>query len=110
MLPLRIAALFHDVGKPEMHYTDKDGVNHYPNHWMLAQVAFHKYKQFFMLSKEEIRLISNLIYDHDKPLVKNNFSFGSCKVCKKSFGAFCESIKSANFSSKLFNLSIFLGA
>ena len=73
MLPLRIAALFHDVGKPEMHYTDKDGVNHYPNHWMLAQVAFHKYKQFFTLSKEETRLISNLIYDHDKPLVKNNF-------------------------------------
>ena len=69
----RVAALFHDVGKPEMHYTDKDGVNHYPNHWMLAQVTFHKYKQFFTLSKEETRLISDLIYDHDKPLVKNNF-------------------------------------
>ena len=73
ILPLRIAALFHDVGKPDMCVTDDKGINHYPNHWMMSQVTFHKYKSLFDISKKDIKLISNLIYYHDRPLVNNDF-------------------------------------
>ena len=73
ILPLRIAALFHDIGKPDACITDENGINHYPNHWMMSQVIFYNYKSFFKLSREDEKLVTNLIYDHDRPLIKNNF-------------------------------------
>ena len=69
---LRIAALFHDVGKPICFTIDKDGVGHFYNHWNESIRIFNKYKDMFGLSKEEILLINNLIYYHDLGITDSN--------------------------------------
>ena len=73
ILPLRVAALFHDIGKPYSCIKGDDNQNHYPNHWILSQSIFQKYRELFNLPEEDLRLITNLIYDHDRPLVRNEF-------------------------------------
>ena len=38
-----------------------------------SQTIFQKYKESFHLSKEDNKLISNLIFDHDRPLYNSEF-------------------------------------
>lgn len=69
---LRIAALFHDVGKPISFSKDKDGVGHFYGHWNESIKIFDKYKDLFGLSEEEVLLINNLIYYHDLGITESN--------------------------------------
>lgn len=62
---LRLAALFHDIGKPLVYNEDEDGIGHFYNHWNKSIDIFKKYQDKFNLSKEENDLIINLIYYHD---------------------------------------------
>lgn len=62
---LRIAALFHDIGKPLTYTEDENGIGHFYNHWNKSVEVFEKYKDKLSLSKEEKLLISNLIFYHD---------------------------------------------
>ena len=69
---LRLAALFHDIGKPKTYTEDNDGIGHFYNHWNKSLEIFKKYHNNFNLSGEEISLISNLIYYHDINIEKLN--------------------------------------
>lgn len=62
---LRLAALFHDIGKPHTYTEDKLGTGHFYNHWNVSLEIFNKYQDKFNLSKEEIKLIRSLIFYHD---------------------------------------------
>lgn len=62
---LRLAALFHDIGKPETYVEDENGVGHFNNHWNKSLDIFKKYSNYFNLSTKDILLIENLIYWHD---------------------------------------------
>lgn len=71
-LCLRIAALFHDIGKPYSYTEDNDGVGHFYNHWNKSLEIFLKYKDKFNLTDSEIDLISSLIFYHDINIDKMN--------------------------------------
>lgn len=64
-LRLRIAALFHDVGKPEVMTVDEQGEGHFYGHWEVSEDIFLKYQDQFGLKEEDIYLVRNLIYYHD---------------------------------------------
>ena len=64
-LYLRLAALFHDMGKVLTYIQDSNGVGHFYNHWNKSVEIFKKYSNNFGLSDEENTLIANLIFYHD---------------------------------------------
>jgi len=61
---LRIAALFHDVGKPRCYKEDEQGVGHFYGHWDESQEDFEDFADKYDI--ENRKLISNLIFYHDK--------------------------------------------
>jgi len=69
---LRLAALFHDIGKPIVYFEDMYGVGHFYNHWNTSIEIFNKYKKVLELSIEEYDLIKHLIFYHDINLDKIN--------------------------------------
>ena len=64
-LCLRIAALFHDIGKPLTYTLDENGIGHFYNHWNKSTEIFEEYKDKFNLSNDKNHLITNLIFYHD---------------------------------------------
>lgn len=62
---LRLAALFHDIGKPESMTIDEDGVGHFYGHWVESEQAFINHQENFHLDEEDIYLIRKLIFYHD---------------------------------------------
>ena len=69
---LRIAALFHDVGKPFCYSIDQNGVGHFYNHWNKSAKILQKYFEKLNLSKDQEKLISNLVFYHDINIDKLN--------------------------------------
>lgn len=69
---LRLAALFHDVGKPRMMFIDENGEGHFHYHWEESEKIFIKYQNRFKLNEEDIYLIRKLIYYHDLTIKNNN--------------------------------------
>ena len=59
---LRLTALFHDIGKPEVYKEDEQGIGHFYNHWTISKEIFERY------DFENKELISKLIYYHDKKI------------------------------------------
>ncbi len=62
---LRIAALFHDIGKPYVYKEDENGVGHFFGHWDKSKEIFSKYADRYKLDENSKKLISNLILYHD---------------------------------------------
>lgn len=62
---LRLAALFHDLGKPLTYTEDENKTGHFYNHWNESVKIFKKYQNMFRLTDKEIKLIIYLIYYHD---------------------------------------------
>ncbi len=83
ILPLRIAALFHDVGKPYVAKMGDDDRLHYYGHWNKSLEIFDKYKDNFNLNKEEAILIRNLIYYHDLGLTDDPEMISEINDCFK---------------------------
>lgn len=69
---LKIAALFHDIGKPDMFIIDENKVGHFYGHWDKSNEIFNKYWNLFDISLEEKNLINNLIFYHDLGLNDDN--------------------------------------
>ena len=62
---LRLAALLHDIGKPQKFYTDENGVAHFKGHPELsAQIAFDIMKRL-RFSNAEISKVCDIIRLHD---------------------------------------------
>lgn len=62
---LRLAALFHDMGKPFTYTLDDQGVGHFYGHWDKSKELFNKFKNKYELSDVDCDLVSNLILYHD---------------------------------------------
>lgn len=69
---LKIAALFHDIGKPNSFVLDETLVGHFYGHWDESNKIFNKYSSLFELTKEDIELINNLIFYHDLGIDDSN--------------------------------------
>lgn len=64
-LILRMAALFHDVGKPFVYKEDENGVGHFWGHWDKSNEIFCNFADKYGLENNAKELISNLILYHD---------------------------------------------
>ena len=66
----RVAALFHDVGKPLTYTVDDNGVGHFYGHWEESKKIFDEFAVKYNLDKDFAKKVSDLILYHDKR-VKN---------------------------------------
>lgn len=64
-ITLRLAALFHDVGKPQTYTEDENGTGHFYNHWIVSKKIFDDFASKYQLDDKLKNTISNLIYYHD---------------------------------------------
>ena len=64
-LNLRIAALFHDIGKPYTMRIGDDGNGHFYGHWEKSKEIFSKYKDRFNPEYVDTLLVKDLIEYHD---------------------------------------------
>lgn len=62
---LRMAALFHDIGKPLVYTEDEVGVGHFYNHWEKSKEIFDQFAEKYCLEENMKKLTSNLILYHD---------------------------------------------
>ena len=69
---LKIAALFHDIGKPNCFTKDDKGIGHFFGHWDESVIIFDKYKDLFKLNEEDYIYVKNLIQYHDLRPVSDN--------------------------------------
>ena len=64
-LYLRLAALFHDLGKPYTYKEDKDGVGHFHGHYKKSQEIFEKFADKYNVDLATRNVVSKIIYYHD---------------------------------------------
>ncbi len=64
-LELRLAALFHDVGKSFVYTEDEMGVGHFYDHWNKSNDIFLAFAKRNNLNSELISVVSKLIIYHD---------------------------------------------
>ena len=65
---LRLAALFHDIGKPEVFFTDEQNIGHFYGHNKESLRIFNRFASDSGLDPETIKIVQNLIYYHDGKL------------------------------------------
>ena len=64
-LDIRVAALFHDIGKPCVYTEDENGIGHFYDHWTQSKEIFMRFANQYQLDQNMITLVSNLIFYHD---------------------------------------------
>ena len=64
-LIIRLAALFHDIGKPYSYKEDDLGVGHFYGHWETSQRLFLEFANKYNIDKNICNRVSELIYYHD---------------------------------------------
>jgi tRNA nucleotidyltransferase (CCA-adding enzyme) len=62
---LRLAALFHDIGKPEVFFKDEKGIGHFYGHHKVSTQIFRKFALEFGLDQQTRFIVNELIYHHD---------------------------------------------
>lgn len=62
---LRLAGLFHDIGKPQTYTEDEKGIGHFYGHWDASKELFIKFAKRNRLDEETIKQVSKLIEFHD---------------------------------------------
>ena len=65
ILNLRLAALFHDIGKPYTYTEDENGVGHFYGHWDKSEEIFNNFARRIKLDEKDQNQISKLIKYHD---------------------------------------------
>lgn len=73
-LIMRLAALFHDIGKPYTYKEDENKVGHFYGHWEVSQKIFNLFVDKYNIDKNMGNRISNLIYYHDINVSKLEYS------------------------------------
>ncbi len=61
----RFAALFHDIGKPEVYRADEDGIGHFWGHWDKSVEIFKVFSLEYNLNADFANAVSKLIFYHD---------------------------------------------
>ncbi len=65
---LRLASLFHDIGKPQAFFKDENGVGHFYGHQKISLDIFKQFANKYNLDKETRKIVGSLIYHHDGKL------------------------------------------
>lgn len=69
---LRLASLFHDIGKPLVYTEDENGIGHFYNHWDKSKEIFENFAEKYNMEENTKSIISNLILYHDLNIDKMN--------------------------------------
>ncbi len=64
-LKIRMAALFHDVGKPYVYHADENGIGHFYGHWIKSVEIFESFAKSAGLDSEFSASVAKLIFYHD---------------------------------------------
>lgn len=64
-IEIRLAALLHDIKKPDAFYLDKNGLGHFPLHDVLSANYAKKVLSYYSYSKRIINIVYKLILYHD---------------------------------------------
>lgn len=67
---LRIAALFHDIGKPSKFFMDEDGVGHFYGHPQEGATIFAKIATRLKIDNKTRKIVKSLIEKHDMTFSK----------------------------------------
>ena len=73
-LIMRLAALFHDIGKPLSYTEDENGTGHFYGHWEASKRIFDLFAINYNIDNDVANRISNLIYYHDINVSKLEYS------------------------------------
>jgi tRNA nucleotidyltransferase/poly(A) polymerase len=65
---LCLAALFHDISKPQARLTDPDGSIHFYNHDRMGEKICRKRSQALRLSNPEIERLASIVRNHLRPI------------------------------------------
>ena len=68
ILNLRLATLFHDIGKPNTFTLDDNNIGHFYEHYRVSTDIFEKYANLFKINHDDKKLIKDLIFYHDMNL------------------------------------------
>lgn len=68
ILVLRLAALFHDIAKPQCFTQDKNGVGHFYNHYTKSADVSKRVLSEYKYPLEIIQRVYHLVLFHDRPL------------------------------------------
>lgn len=71
LLNLRLALLFHDIGKINNKSTDSDGIDHFHGHNIESSVICGDYLNRFRYPKRLIAVVVRLVFIHDMELVES---------------------------------------
>ena len=71
-LSLRLAALFHDLGKPKTYKEDENGIGHFYGHWEISKEIFERFAEEYNINQQLATLVSNIIYYHDLNIDKRS--------------------------------------
>lgn len=71
ILILRLAALFHDIEKPQCFTMDEEGVGHFYQHYALSAQTAKAYMTQLGYSEELIGRVYRLVYYHDRQIPLN---------------------------------------
>ena len=67
-LVLRLAALFHDIGKPDRYVVDDKGVGHFYGHPGVSCEIFKKFANKYKVDNKTKRIVCKLILEHENQL------------------------------------------
>ena len=70
---LRLAALFHDIGKPHCQSTDSEGNGHFYGHAALSAEMAEKILLSMHAEKETVQIVKDLVRHHGDPLPNDNY-------------------------------------
>lgn len=70
ILIVRLAALFHDMGKPAAFKIDDAGIGHFHGHWEISKQIFLNFASKYHLDSNVTEMVSNLIFYHDLNFAK----------------------------------------
>ncbi len=69
---VKIASLFHDIGKPSKYYLDDKGIGHFLNHAQISNDIFRKFANKYKLDNKSKKIISDLVLYHEDSLSEKN--------------------------------------
>ena len=69
-ITIRLAALFHDIGKPNTYTEDANGIGHFYGHWNESIIIFDNFSKRNSIEKNISESIKKIIFYHDMNIGK----------------------------------------
>ena len=100
-LYVRLAALFHDIGKPAKYVLDANGVGHFLGHAKVSVEIFKKFANKYKIDNKTKKVVNDMILYHEGELsIKNNKIYNFYKKYNMSKIEFLFALKIADIKGQ----------